>query len=67
MMNRRDFMKTAGAAVLAAGSTAFAGVRRPSTRSKKPNFVMIFIDDMGYGDIGPFGSKVNKTRRRARR
>ena len=27
----------------------------------KPNFVLIFIDDMGYGDIGPFGSKVNKT------
>ena len=22
-----------------------------------PNFVVIFIDDMGYGDIGPFGSK----------
>jgi len=27
----------------------------------RPNFVLIFIDDMGYGDIGPFGSKVNKT------
>ena len=27
----------------------------------KPNFVLIFIDDMGYGDIGPFGNKVNKT------
>ena len=27
----------------------------------KPNFVLIFIDDMGYGDIGPFGSKLNKT------
>ncbi len=27
----------------------------------KPNFVVIFIDDMGYGDIGPFGSTVNKT------
>lgn len=27
----------------------------------KPNFVLIFIDDMGYGDIGPFGSKVNRT------
>ena len=26
----------------------------------KPNIVVIFIDDMGYGDIGPFGSK-NKT------
>ena len=27
----------------------------------KPNIVFIFIDDMGYGDIGPFGSTVNKT------
>lgn len=26
-----------------------------------PNFVFIFIDDMGYGDIGPFGSVKNKT------
>lgn len=27
----------------------------------KPNFVLIFIDDMGYGDIGPYGSQVNPT------
>ena len=27
----------------------------------EPNVVLIFIDDMGYGDIGPFGNKVNKT------
>jgi len=27
----------------------------------KPNFVVVFIDDMGYGDIGPFGSTINKT------
>ena len=26
-----------------------------------PNFVVIFIDDLGYGDIGPFGSKINST------
>lgn len=26
-----------------------------------PNYVVIFIDDMGYGDIGPFGSKINET------
>ena len=26
-----------------------------------PNLVIIFIDDMGYGDIGPFGSTVNRT------
>ena len=29
--------------------------------SAKPNFVIILIDDMGYGDIGPFGSKLNRT------
>ena len=28
-----------------------------------PNFVVILIDDMGYGDIGPFGSKLNRTPR----
>jgi arylsulfatase A-like enzyme len=27
----------------------------------KPNVVLIFIDDMGYGDIGPFGSVKNRT------
>lgn len=27
----------------------------------KPNFVVILIDDMGYGDIGPFGSTLNRT------
>ena len=27
----------------------------------KPNFVIINIDDMGYADIGPFGSKLNRT------
>ena len=27
----------------------------------QPNFVVVFIDDMGYGDIEPFGSTINKT------
>ena len=26
-----------------------------------PNFIIIFIDDLGYADIGPFGSKLNRT------
>jgi len=30
-------------------------------RPAKPNFIVINIDDMGYADIGPFGSKLNRT------
>jgi len=26
-----------------------------------PNFILINIDDLGYADIGPFGSKLNRT------
>lgn len=29
--------------------------------AEKPNFVVINIDDLGYADIGPFGSKINRT------
>lgn len=29
--------------------------------TSKPNFVFINIDDMGYADIGPFGSTINRT------
>ncbi|MEC8934692.1 MAG: sulfatase-like hydrolase/transferase, partial [Planctomycetota bacterium] len=29
--------------------------------SRPPNFVVIFCDDMGYADIGPFGAKGYKT------
>ena len=31
------------------------------TASEKPNFILIFVDDLGYNDIGPFGSKLNRT------
>ncbi|HEY3319133.1 MAG TPA: sulfatase-like hydrolase/transferase [Planctomycetota bacterium] len=29
--------------------------------ARKPNIILILIDDMGYGDIGPYGSKLNRT------
>jgi len=43
---------------------AFAPVRAApagAAENAKPNFVVIFIDDMGYGDIRPFGSQKNDT------
>lgn len=34
---------------------------RTAAAADKPNFIVINIDDMGYADIGPFGSKLNRT------
>lgn len=39
----------------------FLGTASSSGNDAPPNFVLIFIDDMGYGDITPFGSEVNQT------
>ena len=33
------------------------------TKPAKPNIVIILVDDMGYGDIGSFGAKLQKTPR----
>ena len=51
-----SFLRAIAAATLVLGSSAWA-----ATPSTKPNIVLMFIDDMGYGDIGPFGNTVNKT------
>jgi len=40
----------------AAGTTATAA---PAARP--PNFIVVFCDNLGYGDIGCFGSKKNRT------
>ncbi len=60
-MNRRKFIQAslAGAASLALGK-AFA---QPAKSAGKPNFIIIFVDDVGYGDIGCFGAKNIKTPR----
>lgn len=43
------------AAVFTASSAAVAA------DADTPNFIIINIDDMGYADIGPFGSTLNRT------
>ena len=34
---------------------------RENQAAERPNFIIINIDDLGYGDIQPFGSKLNRT------
>ncbi len=55
-LSRRDFIGLAGAGM--AGMT-LAGCRQGPRRKtvKKPNFVIIFCDDLGYADIGSFGAQ----------
>jgi len=61
-MNRRDFCRTAGLSALAAiGARSWAAAA--GGQRKKPNFVVIFTDDQGYGDLGCFGSKTIRTPR----
>ena len=58
-MNRRGFLKSAG---LGASGMALQSVFSSCTYSKaKPNFIVIFVDDMGYSDISPFAATQNRT------
>ena len=47
--------------VLLAGLLAVFLLAVESAAAAKPNFVIIFTDDQGYGDLSCFGSKTIKT------
>ena len=43
-------------AALAAAQQQFDDPAMQRRSSRPPNVVVVFIDDLGYGDIGPFGA-----------
>ncbi|WP_169512958.1 sulfatase [Actinopolymorpha alba] len=61
-LTRRDIIAASGAAgVLAVTAGLTYGRRQIPTRSRLPNFVVIYVDDMGYADISCFGAPLTRT------
>jgi len=73
-MNRRQFIKvlSAGAVSLALPGCVSSGQLNPARqrrvginagkgKEKKPNFIIIFCDDMGYGDLTCYGHPTIRT------
>ena len=57
-MDRRNFLRIAAAA---AATSPLSGLCSGGERSDRPNFVFIYIDDMGWKDVGFMGSLYYET------
>ena len=61
-IDRRIFLKVAGASLCAgAASPLMAGSRASAKTTKKPNIIYILADDLGYGDLSCYGQQKFKT------
>ena len=62
-MDRRGFLRLTGVGALAGAAAATAAPKRAAAAEgdRKPNFIVIFADDQGYGDMSCYGSTKLKT------
>ncbi len=62
-INRRNFLKLTGVTTAGAVLSGCADglLQSAGSSANKPNFIIIFCDDLGYGDLGCFGSKKHRT------
>ena len=56
-MLRRSIQAIVAVGLLSGGAARLAAAEGV----ERPNFIVIFCDNLGYGDVGCFGSKVHRT------
>jgi len=64
-IHRREFLRTFGCGTLGAFGSAcllrFGGANAEAAPERKPNFIFILIDDLGWTDLGCYGSTFYQT------
>jgi len=59
--SRRDFLRTAGLGIAYTMVPQFLTCSKSIRKEKLPNIIIIFCDDLGYGDLGIYGHPTIKT------
>ncbi|MBL7188499.1 MAG: sulfatase-like hydrolase/transferase [Phycisphaerae bacterium] len=60
-LNRRQFLVAVGTTAAAAALRCRGSAAKAAARSSRPNFVFIFADDLGWGDLGCYGNRQIRT------
>jgi len=60
-LNRRHFLKAASLGAASMAAPGSLGATEASDAGRPPNLIIIFCDNLGYADIGCFGSKKHRT------
>lgn len=59
--SRREFIKRLGWGTAALAAARYGGCRGKYQSPSEPNIIIIFADDLGYGDLGVFGNPTIRT------